>query len=150
MPLQLPTDTQHFRLETRQYELFHRPLGQGISRRKMLIGFAVIAAWSMLLAVMHVSPLGTVGPVLYLVPPVGLVIFATRVGDDGRMILVRWYDAAWARTPRRLAPIKNPLMEVPASARTVLVLRVTTALGGRPAGQPARRARWRQRNQAGR
>lgn len=149
MPLQLPTDTQHFRLETRQYELFHRPLGQGISRRKMLIGLAVTMTWALLLALVHVSPLGTIGPALYLVPPVGAVIFATRVGDDGRMVLMRWYDAVWARAPRRRAVITNPLMsEVSASARTALTLRVTTTLAGPRRPSSRRQARKQARKQA--
>jgi hypothetical protein len=43
--LQLPTDTASLRLETKQYELFNKRLGNGIQRRVMTIGVAVAVPW---------------------------------------------------------------------------------------------------------
>ena len=38
MALQLPTDTASLRLETKQYELFNKRLGNGVQRRVLTIG----------------------------------------------------------------------------------------------------------------
>jgi hypothetical protein len=62
MPLVLPTDTQHLQLETRQYELFNRPLGQGIVRRRLYVGAAVCVVWFAVLLVAGVNPLSRLGP----------------------------------------------------------------------------------------
>jgi hypothetical protein len=109
MPVQLPTDTPHLHLETRQYELFNRPLGQGIPRRKLYLGAITFVAWALLLLLFAVNPLSRLGPFLYVVPPFALVFFGTKLGDDGRMNLMRWYDLLLARTPRRRHRIGNPL-----------------------------------------
>ena len=45
MALQLPTDTASLRLETKQYELFNKRLGNGIQRRVLTIGVAVAVPW---------------------------------------------------------------------------------------------------------
>jgi hypothetical protein len=110
MALQLPTDTQHLQLETRQYELFNRPLGQGIVRRRLYLGAAVCVVWFLVLLIIGVSPLSRLGPALYIVPPFAAVYIGTRTGDDGRMTAVRWYDAVLARLPRRRQRIGNPLL----------------------------------------
>jgi hypothetical protein len=48
---------------------------------------------------------------VFIVPPFAFVYMGTRVGDDGRMAAMRWYDALLARTPRRRKRIRNPLLE---------------------------------------
>lgn len=111
MPLVLPTDTQHLQLETRQYELFNRPLGQGIVRRRLYVGVAVCVVWFAVLLVAGVNPLSRLGPAVFIVPPFAFVYMGTRVGDDGRMAAMRWYDALLSRTPRRRTRIRNPLLE---------------------------------------
>ena len=110
MGFQLPTDTQHLRVETRQYELFNRPLGQGIVRRRLYVGVVVCGVWCGLLLLMGLNPLSRLGPMVYIVPPFALVYMGTRAGDDGRMTAMRWYDAVLASTPRRRKPIRNPLL----------------------------------------
>lgn len=110
MPLSLPTDTQHLHLETRQYELFNRPLGQGIPRRKLYLGVLVCVVWCTLVLLVGVNPLSRFGPMLYIVPPFATVYLGTRVGDDGRMAALRWYDALLARLPTRRRTIRNPLL----------------------------------------
>jgi hypothetical protein len=110
MPVPLPTDTQHLRLETRQYELFNRPLGQGIPRRTLYLGAAVFTAWFTLLLTLGLSPLSRLGPFLFIVPPFAVVFLGTKPGDDGRINLMRWYDALFARTPARRRLIRNPLL----------------------------------------
>lgn len=112
MPLQLPTDTQHLQLETRQYELFNRPLAQGIPRRKLYLGVVACVVWFTIVALVGVNPLSRFGPMLYLVPPFAMVYLGTRVGDDGRMAGLRWYDALLARFPKRRRRIRNPLLPV--------------------------------------
>lgn len=115
MPLQLPTDTQHLQLETRQYELFNRPLGQGIPRRKLYLGVLVCIVWFTLLLVIGVNPLSKFGPMVYIVPPFATVYLGARMGDDGRMAALRWYDALLARLPRRRRRIRNPLLPMAGS-----------------------------------
>jgi hypothetical protein len=110
VPVQLPTDTQHLQLETRQYELFNRPLGQGIPRRKLYLGAATSGVWFLIMLIVGVDPLSSLGPVLYIVPPFALVFLGTKVGDDGRMAYLRWYDAILARRPSRRRPQRNPLL----------------------------------------
>jgi hypothetical protein len=110
MALSLPTDTQHLRLETRQYELFNRPLGQGIVRRRLYLGVVVCLVWVALLLLVGVNPLSRLGPAVYIAPPFAIVYLGTRVGDDGRMAMMRWYDALLARLPGRRACIRNPLL----------------------------------------
>lgn len=111
MALSLPTDTQHLQLETRQYELFNRPLGQGIVRRRLYLGAAVCVVWFTVLLVVGLNPLSRLGPALYIVPPFATVYIGTRTGDDGRMTALRWYDAVLARLPSRRQRIGNPLLQ---------------------------------------
>jgi hypothetical protein len=127
MAVQLPTDTQHLQLEARQYELFNRPLGQGVPRRKLYIGAAAVLVWCPLMLLVGVTPLSTLGPFLFIVPPFAAVFLGTRLGDDGRMTLMRWYDAILTRTPSRRRPIRNPLQPtgVDADDRVVIAGRVT-------------------------
>lgn len=110
MAFGLPTDTQHLQLETRQYELFNRPLGQGIVRRRLYLGVAVCAVWFTVLLIVGLNPLSRLGPAFYIVPPFAAVYMGTRVGDDGRMVALRWYDALLARLPSRRKRIGNPLL----------------------------------------
>lgn len=126
MPLNLPTDTTYTRLKTKQYELFNRPLGSGIERSKIWVALAATAVWVPLLSLLGVSPLGRLGPLLYLAPIAGFVVLATRVGDDGRMVLISWYDALLAKLPSRRAPITNPLLRTPADSHAPEVVQVTT------------------------
>lgn len=112
MPFPLPTDTQHLQLETRQYELFNRPLGQGIPRRTLYLGVAVCVVWFVVMLLIGVSPLSRFGPLVYIVPPFATVYLGTRIGDDGRMTALRWYDALLARRPSRRRRIRNPLLSV--------------------------------------
>lgn len=121
MPMQLPTDTQHLRFETRQYELFHRPLGQGVSRRKLAIGASAAGVWVPLLLVCGLDPLTELGPLLYVGPIAGFVVLGTRLDDTGLMHIIAWLDAVRARMPRRQRLIGNPLLHPgPSSAPQVL------------------------------
>lgn len=126
MAVALPTDTSHLRLETRQYELFNVPLGQGVSRRRVGFGAVTCLVWWGLLAAAGLSPFWAFGPALFVVPPFAVVFVGTSVGDDGRMRMVRWYDAALGRWPGRRAPIGNPLL--PVIGDEVMRLRVVTEL----------------------
>jgi hypothetical protein len=122
MGFPLPTDTQHLQLETRQYELFNRPLGQGIVRRRLYVGVVVCAVWCGLLLLVGVSPMWRLGPALYIVPPFAAVYLGTRAGEDGRMVAMRWYDAVLSRAPGRRRRVRNPLLG--SASREPAVLRV--------------------------
>ena len=112
MPLRLPTDTQHLQVETRQYELFNRPLGQGISRRKMGVAVVVCVVWFTLMLLVGLSPVSRFGPMVYIVPPFVFVYVGTKSGDDGRMTLLLWYDAFLSRLPSRRKLVRNPLLSL--------------------------------------
>lgn len=151
MPLQLPTDTPHLQLETRQYELFNRPLGQGIPRRTIGIGIAVCTVWFALLLLMRVGLTSRFGPTLYIVPPFILIYLGTKTGDDGRMNLLLWYDALLARLPRRRRIIRNPLMGLGTYTPAPFRISVMTELHPRRPGErlvPLLGRRWRHRKAA--
>ena len=116
MALQLPTDTSSLRLETKQYELFNKRLGNGIHRRVLTIGAAVAVPWVSLLVLMGVPLLSRFGPQAYLVPPFILVYRAIRRDESGRMAIMGWYDRALAHRPSRRRPTRNPLLPAVATA----------------------------------
>ena len=145
MPLQLPTDTQHMRLHTRQYELFNRSLGQGVDRRALWTAVAAGAVWFAVMALLEVNPISRFGPLAYLAPVAGFVIYGTRLDDTGRMALIGWYDALLARRPSRRSPITNPLLTTDSAAQQPLSLQVTTRVV--PNGETAT-ARTRTRRRA--
>ncbi len=137
MPLQLPTDTQHLQLETRQYELFNRPLGQGIARRKMYVAVVVCVVWFALMLLFGLNPISRFGPTLYIVPPFAFVYFGTKAGDDGRMNLLLWYDAILARLPSRRKIIRNPLLSLgDYKAEPIRIDAQMTELHPRTTGKP--------------
>ena len=110
MALQLPTDTASLRLETKQYELFNKRLGNGIQRRVLTIGVAVAAPWVLLLVLVGVPLFSRFGPQAYIVPPFILVYRAIRRDESGRMAVMAWYDKALAYKPSRRHPVRNPLL----------------------------------------
>jgi hypothetical protein len=136
MPMQLPTDTPHLHLQTRQYEIFNRPLGQGIPRRNIGIGIAVCAVWFALMLLLQVSLASRFGPTLYIAPPFILIYLGTKTGEDGRMNLLLWYDALLARLPRRRRIIRNPLLVLGNYTPEPIRLSVTTELHPRRPGEP--------------
>ena len=108
--LQLPTDTASLRLETKQYELFNKRLGNGIQRRVLTIGVAVAVPWLTLLLLVGVPLFSRFGPQAYIVPPFLLVYRAIRRDESGRMVVMAWYDKALAYKPSRRRPTRNPLL----------------------------------------
>lgn len=137
MPLQLPTDTQHLQLETRQYELFNRPLGQGVSRRKMGVAVVVCIVWFTLMLLIGVNPMTRFGPMAWIVPPFAFVYVGTKAGEDGRMTLLVWYDALLSRLPSRRKLIRNPLLALGGyRAEPIRMGSEMTELHPRMAGQP--------------
>jgi hypothetical protein len=112
MPLTLPTDTRHLAPETRQYELFGKPLGDGWPRRKLTIGLAVWGGWIVFLLLLGMPLTWRISWPVYLFPPSVLFVLSTRVDDSGRMALMGWYDALLARLPSRRQVIRNPLLDL--------------------------------------
>src|SRR6476620_5044075 len=92
MALQLPTDTASLRLETKQYELFNKRLGNGIHRRVLTISLSVAAPWVILMLLVGVPLFSRFGPQAYIVPPFIVVYRATRKDESGRMVVMGWYD----------------------------------------------------------
>jgi len=116
MALQLPTDTASLRLETKQYELFNKRLGNGVHRRVLTIGLAVAGPWVSLLLLLGVPLFSRFGPQVYIVPPFILVYRAIRRDESGRMAVMSWYDKALAHKPSRCRPTRNPLLPGVATA----------------------------------
>ena len=89
----LPTDTAHVRIESRQYSIGKLDLGEGIPRRKLRVGAAIIAPyWLLLGAVLHLSPLHGRNGVLYIIPAALLVYLALKPDHGGRPRYVRTLD----------------------------------------------------------
>lgn len=128
--MQLPTDTAHLRPQTRQYELFGKPLGQGIERRKIWVGAGFALAWWGFLLLVGLSPLDLLGPLAWIVPVAVVTILGTRTGEDGRMALMRGYDWLLSRRRSRHRVLRNPL--VPAASRTPALLQITAHTAVRP------------------
>lgn len=129
MALQLPTDTASLRLETKQYELFNKRLGNGVQRRVLTIGVSVAVPWVCLLLLLGVPLFSRFGPQVYIVPPFILVYRAIRRDESGRMAVMGWYDKALSRKPSRRLPIRNPLLpSVATAARGPQRLAVTAVL----------------------
>ena len=129
MALQLPTDTASLRLETKQYELFNKRLGNGVQRRVLTIGVSVAVPWVCLLLLLGVPLFSRFGPQVYIVPPFILVYRAIRRDESGRIAVMGWYDKALAYKPSRRRPTRNPLLPGVATAvRGPQRLAVTTVL----------------------
>jgi hypothetical protein len=110
--LQLPTDTASLRLETKQYELFNKRLGNGIQRRVMTISVAIAVPWVTLLLLVGVPLFSRFGPQAYIVPPFILVYRAIRRDESGRMAVMAWYDKALVFKPSRRRAVRNPLLPI--------------------------------------
>ncbi len=129
MALQLPTDTASLRLETKQYELFNKRLGNGIQRRVMTVSVAVAVPWVTFLLLVGVPLFSRFGPQAYIVPPFILVYRAIRRDESGRMAVMAWYDKALAHKPSRRRPTRNPsLPEMATKPRGPQRLAVTALL----------------------
>jgi len=129
MALQLPTDTSSLRLETKQYELFNKRLGNGIQRRVLTISVAVSLPWVTFLMLVGVPLFSRFVPQAYIVPPFILVYRAIRRDESGRMAVMAWYDKALAFKPSRRRPTRNPLLPAVATkARRPQRLAVTALL----------------------
>lgn len=93
MALPLPTDTVHVRIESRQYRLFKWDLGEGVPRRKLGVGAAIVGPYWILLTLIGVSPLSKHGGgALYVVPAALLVYLALRPDAGGRPHYALWAD----------------------------------------------------------
>ena len=129
MALQLPTDTASLRLETKQYELFNKRLGNGIHRRVLTISVSVSAPWVILLLLLGVPLFSRFGPQVYIVPPFIVVYRAIRKDESGRMAVMGWYDKVLTHRPSRREPLRNPLLPIVATTpRNPQVLQAITLL----------------------
>jgi len=129
MALQLPTDTASLRLETKQYELFNKRLGNGVQRRVLTIDLSVALPWVCSLLLFGVPLFSRFGPQAYIVPPFILVYRAIRRDESGRMAVMAWYDKALAYKPSRRQATRNPLLPgVATKARGPQRLAVTALL----------------------
>jgi hypothetical protein len=104
MTYQLPTDTQHVSIESRQYRIFTFDLGEGIGRTKALIVALIVVPWVVLMALLGVSILR--GAVLYMFPPALVAFRALHTDAGGRPTYAKWLDQCryWLRRRRPLVP----------------------------------------------
>lgn len=149
MPLQLPTDTQHLRLDMRQYEIFGRSLGQGIRRQVIWVATAAVAVWAPIaLLILGVDPLSRFAPMVYIVPIAVFTISATRLDNLGRIQLMRWYDWVLSRTPARRRVITNPAVDATGRVPEVLRIVAVCELHPRTPGEEIAPIRWGRRASA--
>ena len=111
----LPTDTTHVRIESRQYRIFKLDLGEGVPRRKLAVGAAIIAPyWLILGVIFHLSPLAGQGKggIAYIAPAALLVFLALRPDEGGRasyvLVLDRIRFFLRRFTPMITSPISRP------------------------------------------
>lgn len=88
----MPSDTCHIKIESRQYELFNKDLGQGFSRRKAIVATLVFIAWFGL-AAMAGAPMWSQATVaIYVAPPALISWFALQEDGGGRPRYALWWD----------------------------------------------------------
>lgn len=121
----LRTYTKHYELETRQYELFGVDLGEGIRRRGLLIGAAIVAAWMGLFWGIGV-PLRPGTFIGWVLPPALLAYYAIQPDASGRRPrLAEWVDLArYGLIDRR--PLTG--LRLGPGAERALTLRLTARL----------------------
>ena len=85
------TYTRSFSLETRQHELLGLDLGEGFSRRTLIIGALLVGVWSGGLLLLFGFP-GTTGFSVYFLPPVLVTYYGTRhsTRNDRRWNITMW------------------------------------------------------------
>jgi len=88
----LPTDTAHVKIESRQYEILGRDLGEGIAREKLLLGAIIVGGWVGLAVLVGVPFLSAIGPEVYIAPPLLGTWWALRTDDGGRPTYAAWLD----------------------------------------------------------
>ncbi|GGM15962.1 hypothetical protein [Nakamurella endophytica] len=101
----LPSDTAHVRIEARQYNVGRFDLGEGVARRKLLVGAAIIVPCWLLLGVVFGVPVLRYAWA-YIVPPALLALAALRPDAGGRPHYVLWLDRA-----RYLARRQVPMLD---------------------------------------
>ena len=105
----MPTDTVHVSIESRQYNLFNIDLGEGIARRRMLVGAIIGIAWFSVMALCGVSLLAA--PWAYIVPVALGIVFSTREDTGGRPAYASWVDRLRYLIRRRrpvIPPVADP------------------------------------------
>ncbi|MEV7418980.1 hypothetical protein [Streptomyces sp. NPDC089919] len=85
------TYTSHFVIEARQHELLGLDLGEGVSRRTLLLGIALYALWTGPLLLLLGAPSRTSFTLYFLPPLLATVHGAQRARrTDRRMNLTHW------------------------------------------------------------
>lgn len=136
----LPTDTPLVNLESRQYRLFKLDLGEGIPRKVLAVGAWVFPPWLLGCYLVGVPVLK--GVLIYLLPPVLLLLRATSRDAGGRLRLRAWGDRLWW-VIRRHRPIVNG-GTAPARARQPISTPITfMVLDGPEQDRPSRKGRRR-------
>lgn len=92
MTYQLPTDTAHVRIESRQYRLFNFDLGEGIRRSSLKIGALIVAPWLVLMFILGISVVAGFGPFIWFAPPAVATWLAVSRDESGRVRLRSWLD----------------------------------------------------------
>ena len=108
----LPTDTVHIRIEARQYKLFNIDLGEGIVRRKIGVGAAIVVPyWLILAKVLGLSLLWHQGQggFIYFFPAGIMVYLALKADVGGRAQYVVWLDKARFLIRRNRPMIASPI-----------------------------------------
>jgi len=86
----LPSASQYCRIETRQYELFGKPLGEGVKRVYVVMALLTVPPWFILMWTIGVPILTMIWA--YVLPPIILVMVLTRPDRAGRYSYIAVYD----------------------------------------------------------
>ena len=102
MSYHLPSASQYLRIETRQYELFGKPLGEGVKRVYVVMAMLIVPPWFILTWIIGVPILTMIWA--YFLPPIILVMILTRPDRAGRYSYISVYDRALF-VVRRFRPV---------------------------------------------
>lgn len=100
------TYTLHFDLETKQHELLGWDLGEGVSRKTLVIGLLLFGIWTGGLLLLF-GPPSKFTFTLYAVPPIVIAYYGTQ---RSRRVDRRWNITNWALAIRYLVVGHRPII----------------------------------------
>jgi hypothetical protein len=100
------TYTRDFDLETRQHEILGVDLGEGPTRRAVVVGLLLLTVWTGGLLLLFGIPSKELFS-LYVIPPVVVTVYGTQRSEKNAR---RWKLTHWALTLRYIAVGHRPII----------------------------------------
>lgn len=100
------TYTRHFDLETKQHELLGLDLGEGASRRSLVLGLVLYTLWTGSLLLLFGFP-SMITFTVYFVPPLIITVYGTQRSRANER---RWNISRWSISVRYLLLGHRPII----------------------------------------